>query len=357
MTGFLLAGACFAACAPGHKKEGRLAPADYLPGQWLNGINMPWIDFGKDFGKDSDSERAINEAFRKFSAAGVNSVRFWIHCDGRMNPVFDKPGGRVIGLPDGFLDDFEAMLDSAEEHGILVMPALWSFDMVKNRVHEAGPHAGVQVKLLMEDDYLESYIENALIPLLGRCDSHPALFAWEICNEPEWMVENDDLTRIPLQRVQRFHARLAAAVHEHGSKPVTTGSSSIKWNSDTVKKAAGNWWSDEAMQAAYDDPKAYLDFYQIHVYGWMLEHGFDPYIHTPESLGLDKPVMLGEAPGKLMEGTDTAGKAKKYTPRQMLEAAHSNGYFGHYFWSYAAHDGHGNWDSIKKAVKAADLKD
>ncbi len=353
----LLLGLCIAACKPEGGDKRRLSSSDYLPDQWLNGINMPWIDFGKDFGKDSDSEMAIETAFRKFNAAGVNSVRFWIHCDGRRNPEYDQPGGRVTGLPEGFLDDFEAMLDAAEENGILVMPALWSFDMVKNRVHDEGPHAGVQKKLLLEDDYLETYIENALIPLLNRCDSHPALFAWEICNEPEWMVESEDLTQIPLERVQRFHARLAAAIHEHGRKPVTTGSSSIKWNSDVVEKAAGNWWSDEALQAAYEHPGAYFDFYQIHVYGWMLEHGFDPYIYTPESLGLDKPVMLGEAPGKLMVGTDTTGAAKQYTPKQMLEAAHANGYFGHYFWSYAAHDGHGDWDSIKNAIEAADLTD
>ncbi|MEX0321147.1 MAG: hypothetical protein AB3N63_03250 [Puniceicoccaceae bacterium] len=344
-------------CKLADDPKDRLAPSDYLPDKWLNGINMPWIDFGKDFGVDSDSDKAIADALRKFSEAGVNSVRFWIHCDGRRNPEFDQPGGRVTGLPEGFLEDFETMLDVAEESGILVMPALWSFDMVKNRVHEEGPYAGVQEKLLLEDEYLETYIENALIPMLERCDAHPALFAWEICNEPEWMVEADDLTRIPLDRVQYFHARLAAAIHEHGSKPVTTGSSSIKWNSDVIEKAAGNWWSDAALQATYDHPGAYFDFYQIHVYGWMLEHGFDPYLYTPEDLGLDKPVMLGEAPGKLMEGTDTSGAPKQYTPKEMLEAAHEKGYFGHYFWSYAAHDGHGNWETIKKAVAEAELSD
>lgn len=337
-------------CKQADDPKDRLAPSDYLPDKWLNGINMPWIDFGKDFGADSDSDKAIADALRKFSEAGVNSVRFWIHCDGRANPLFDQPGGRVTGLPDGFLDDFEAMLDAAARNDILVMPALWSFDMVKNRVDEAGPHAGVQVKLLLEDDYLESYIEKALIPLLKRCDGHPALFAWEICNEPEWMVEAKDLTQIPLERVQRFHARLAAAIHEHGTKPVTTGSSSIKWNSDVLEIGAGNWWSDAALQATFDEPGAYLDFYQVHVYGWMLKHGFDPYLYTPAELGLDKPVMIGEAPGQMMEGKNTMDESVSYTPLQMLEKARAKGYFGHYFWSYAAHDGHGDWESIREAA-------
>lgn len=325
---------------------GRISP-DEIESVWLNGINLPWIDFGQDFGGGSDSGPKIQEAFEKFHSAGINSVRIWIHCDGRRNPLFDEPGGRVIGLPDGFLDDFKTILDAAEKNGIKVMPALWSFDMVKDRSHEEFATAGVQNNLLMNDAYLDTYIDNALIPLIDACDTHPALFAWEICNEPEWMVEN---LNIPLDRVQRFHARIAAVIHQNGKKPVTTGSASIKWNSDKVSGAVANWWSDEAMQSVYSDKDAYLDFYQVHVYGWMLKNGFDPYLYTPEELGLDKPVMIGEAPGTNMVGEDAEGKEVIYTPLDMLRLAREKGYFGHYFWSYAAFDGHGDWQQIKQAV-------
>ncbi len=326
------------ASAPGEQ------PVDAV---WLNGINLPWIDFGQDFGAGSASHKKMVEAFGRFEKAGINSVRIWIHCDGRRNPLFDEPGGFVTGLPDGFLKDFTAMLDAAGQHGIKVMPALWSFDMVKDRSHEEFATAGVQRNLLLKDAYLESYIRKALLPLLEECDGHPALFAWEICNEPEWMVENLD---IPLIRVQRFHARIAAAIHEHGTKPVTTGSASIKWNAETLHVAVGNWWSDTALQAAYKHRGAYLDFYQVHVYGWMLRHGFDPYRYTPGELGLDKPVMIGEAPGKEMSGEDMQGNPVSYQPLDMLVLARKKGYFGHYFWSYAAHDGHGDWPQIKQAA-------
>lgn len=315
---------------------------------WLNGINLPWIDFGQDFGGGSNSLPEMYKAFARFQGAGINSVRIWIHCDGRRNPVFDEPGGFVTGLPEGFIEDFHAMLDAAWLHGIKVMPVLWSFDMVKDRSQEEFATAGVQNKLLLDDDYLESYIENALLPILERCDGHPALLAWEICNEPEWMVEN---LGIPLLRVQRFHARIAAAIHEHGSRPVTTGAASIKWNSDKLQGAVGNWWSDAALQAAFPHTGAHLDFYQVHVYGWMLRHGFDPYLYTPAELGLDKPVMIGEAPGMEMAGEDTQGRPVSYQPLDMLARAREKGYFGHYFWSYAAHDGHGDWQQIETATR------
>ena len=307
--------------------------------EWLNGINLPWINYGKDFG-GGRSVPKMEAAFTQFEKVGINSVRVWVHCDGRANPLFEKPGGKVTGLPAGFLDDFEAMLDAAQEHGINVMPVLWSFDMVEDRTAAAGPFAGVQQNLILKDDHLDSYIENALRPMLGKLDAHPALYAWEICNEPEWMVADLDM---PKEAVQRFHARIAAAIHKHGKKPVTTGSASIKWNSDNFK---GNWWSDEALQAAYSNRRAFLDFYQVHFYDWMLEHGYDPYTYTPEELGLDRPVMIGESPGKPCE---------KYSLTDMLEQAREKGYFGHYFWSYAANDGHGDWPQIKAAMSQKGL--
>lgn len=303
--------------------------------EWLNGINLPWINFGRDFGVDKTSGKKMAEAFIKFEAAGVNSVRIWIHCDGRASPLFEKPGGLVTGLPAGFLDDFEAMLDAAHRHGIKVMPALWSFDMVKEHKGEKSPFSGVQQSLLLKDDHLDSYVEKALIPLLKRCDAHPALYAWEICNEPEWMVQDHGM---PKEAVQRFHARIAAAIHQHGKKPVTTGSASIKWNSDTVPDGEGNWWSDEALQSVCRDKGAHLDFYQVHFYDWMIKYGYDPYQYTPAELGLDKPVMIGEAPGK---------PGENYSVEEMLKKARDKGYFGHYFWSYAANDGHGDWEQIK----------
>ena len=47
---------------------------------WTNGLNMPWNYCGNDFGVSFDYN-IFNEAFSRYSQAGANSVRVWVHYD------------------------------------------------------------------------------------------------------------------------------------------------------------------------------------------------------------------------------------------------------------------------------------
>ena len=40
-------------------------------------------------------------------------------------------------------------------------------------------------ELYFDDTKLQSYIDNALIPMVNGLKDHPALGSWEIINEPE----------------------------------------------------------------------------------------------------------------------------------------------------------------------------
>lgn len=315
-------------------------------------MNHPWVDFGNDFGKNFNLE-AIEESFREMADGGVELNRFWIHCDGRASPSFGEDG-KVTGLPETFIADLKAVLDLGSKYHIDIMPTLWSFDMVKDQSDTpSGKWSGVHRKLVNDPEYTQSYIDNALIPMVEALDDHPALWAWEICNEPEWM--HQDLGE-KKEDIIRFHAMIAQAIHQHAKKPVTTGSASIKWHADNINfigevVSEGNWWSDESLRSYVDDEAATLDFYQIHTYGWMLEWNFDLYAFTPKELGLDKPVLIGEAPGKLISKIrDHDKKLISYTVEEAIAAAHEKGYMGILFWSYDGKDGEGSWKESRQGI-------
>ena len=319
---------------------------------WLLGFNTPWNEFGRDFGNGIDNTRFWNKAYSEAAEMGLNAMRVWVHCDGRGSPHWNLDTGEPTKLPPGFEEDFQEMLDLAQRFGIAVMPCLWSFDLVVDRVAEEGPYAGVHERFVTEPKLVKSYIDNILIPLVKRFDDHPALYAWEICNEPEWMVEDHGLDK---EAVIRFIGLQAAALQRIAQKPVTNGAASIKFNAEPPF-GEDNWWSDASLQAATGDPDASLDFYQIHAYGWMMPQGFEPYSRSYDEIGFDKPVMIGEAPAIGMTPPENSD-LKPISASEMISLARKNGYFGHFFWSFSGHDGVGGRKEIRNATAKAARED
>lgn len=57
----------------------------------------------------------------------------------------------------------------------------------------------------------------------------------------------------------RFHCMMADALHSLTKKYVTTGSASLKWNSDA--HGDGNWWRDDRLTSSCGKTNGKLDFY------------------------------------------------------------------------------------------------
>jgi hypothetical protein len=129
---------------------------------------------------------------------------------------------------------------------------------------------------------------------------------------------------------------------------VTTGSASFKWCS-TDPAAKGNYWSDQALQAAAGgDALARLDFYQVHYYSWMRGNGwtYSPWDKRRAAWGLDKPVIIGEVAAK--------GEAGYLDPVQMHVRSVDSGYAGIMSWAYLDNraDKEGAWADAKPGVAA-----
>ena len=310
---------------------------------WFNGINTPWHLF-VDFGRSDFNPTWWSDEFARYKDNHINLARVWIHMSGEVSPDIDATG-HVSGTSSLFWDHMDHLMDVAEANQVYVLPALFSFDITKN-----GYKTTAQWRAHIKSEAnIQSYIDNVLIPLVQRYDNRPYLLAWEICNEPEWMFENSEHGPQAFTDVQKWHAMLAAAIHENSSKMVTTGSAAPKWNSpiyDSWGEYEGNMFSDEALSATINNANAYLDFYQYHWYPWQSQYMQSPFTKTTAEYQVDdRPVIVGES-----EGNDVCDQYVCQTVTEMYESAYTNGFDGVAAWKTPQNDGHGTFENIAVAT-------
>ena len=70
----------------------------------------------------------------ELSRFGGNSMRFWLHPEGQMIPVFDR-NGMVTGMDQkgSLLGELKDMLDEAKKNNILVIICLWNGAMQRTQ--------------------------------------------------------------------------------------------------------------------------------------------------------------------------------------------------------------------------------
>jgi hypothetical protein len=304
---------------------------------WLNGTNTPWNSWN-DFGGSFD-RNWWNTHFQTLKSYGINCSRIWISCDG--NGAVKTNSSGVTGLSSTFFKDCDSLFAIAKRNGIYIDATMMSFDHCKN------PNANFQNwrNIITNQAASQTFIDNYLIPFVNKYKTNPYLFAIDFCNEPEWISENTEDGQLPVSNLQRFFAMCAAAVHNISSVPVTIGSACIKWNSDK-EGCVGNYWKNSALQAAYNDPKAYLDFYCIHYYSWVHQWYKSPFEKSPTDYGInDRPVIIEESPGK-----DAGLIDIPMTLTQSFESALTKGYQGNLPWTSNGVDGNGDITTIGPAT-------
>lgn len=290
-----------------------------------NGANLPWYSFGRDIGGGAWNSTWFNSTFDSLNANGANSVRFWLHADGRATPTFASDG-TVIGLGSStFSSDLESLVALAASHSLILQLCLWSFDMCKQDIAGEKMHDD----LISDQAKTSSYITNALLPILAAIGEATNVVI-EVINEPEWCMEGPCNTEncVAVAEMQRFVSMVAEAVHAHSSLAVTVGSASLKWSTARPGGGQANFWSDTALAAAYSSPIGKLDFYNVHYYDWMYspDWGYDPCRSgaTPAYWGIDdKAVVIGELPST----------SAHYSATGMLQCAIKNGFAGDLFWA------------------------
>ena len=150
---------------------------------FLNGINVPWIEWGSDFvSADNDSANTYcgwEEALRFAVTHGGNALRVWLF-DEPQKQLLWHADGRVRGLAPGVTLRVQTLLALAEHYGCHVVLVLFN-----------GADAKMQETrtLVSEERVLDSLLTNAVGPLAAAVRGYRSLAVIEIVNEPEGMID------------------------------------------------------------------------------------------------------------------------------------------------------------------------
>ena len=306
---------------------------------FINGVNTPW-DKWNDFGGDYN-EAFWDTHFAELSKNGINAARVWISCNG-FHIKIDSTG-KVKGPTEKFWTDLDSFFAIAEKNNIYIMATLISFDNFKD---EGQPYMSWRAMLENEKN-MDSYVETYVIPFVKRYSKFNSLWSIDLCNEPDWVNENQECGSIDWEKINKLFAKCAAAIHENSDVLVTIGFGMIKYNS---KKYNANYGADDYLKALADNPKAYLDFYSPHFYEWEAEWFGFPFDTDPISFGLDgtKPAVIGEFPATGM--TSKTKGSKDMDGNECYINTFKNGWNGIMAWTSNGVDTCGKLEDFKKGV-------
>jgi hypothetical protein len=285
-------------------------------------MNIAWTT-GSNFAKDltNFNQSTWVTILDDIERAGGNSIRWWLHTNGSVSPLFGS-NGRVSGLNSNEISNVRKVLDLAYDRGIVVSLCLWSFDMLQDQGQNLG-----YTRALLEDSLATlAYIEKALAPMVEALHEHPAIMTWEIFNEPEGMTTDfgwsDERTTMP--HIQRFINLCAGAIHRADPDAmVSNGSWSFRASTDSVGYM--DFYRDDRLIAAGGDPDGTLDFVQVHYYDHIGIEG-SPFHYPASHWGIEKPIVIGEFP---------AGGIQGFTTEECYRYAYLLGYAGVMAWSYS----------------------
>jgi len=311
---------------------------------WLNGANTPW-DNWNDFGENFDAA-FWDSHFQQLNANGINSTRIWITCSSENQAIIINDAGFVSGVSSLFWTHVDQLMNIARNRKVYVMMALISFDHTKNTYQNYQRYRN----MMASQTNVNSFADNFVRPLVQRYNSNPYLFSIDVCNEIIWMHEDTNNAQFSWPVLQYYIARVAATIHQNSNVLVTVGDYA-KNNSPNFE---GNRYSNAALQAQYNSPAAYLDFYKLHYYSWVGRwFGVHPQ-QTPAQLTLtDKPIVIGEISAN---GVYTQNSSNQdvfvMSTTQGYETAFQNGWQGVMAWTSNGVDGNGGMAQLAPATQA-----
>jgi hypothetical protein len=285
---------------------------------WI-GINLPWQRYGGDFGANRwqpdggvgqpGRRAALRDALAGIADRGIAIVRWFMLADGRAG-LAESPSGEVVGLDQCVFRDADAAVEELDRAGLRALFVLFDFHWFRRARVVTGVRTGGRGPLVSDPARRPRLLERVVAPLLSRYGGHRSVLAWDVINEPEWVTRGLRLpprpSEVPRRAMRAFIRDVVDLVHDRTLQAATVGCASAS----TLQLVKGLG----------------LDVYQVHWYDRFARHS--PLDRPVASLGLDRPVVLGEFP--------TRGSRR--TPGEILDLARQAGYAGALAWSALAGD-------------------
>ena len=317
---------------------------DSMNGNWtvidgkklfLDGMNLAWLSsnsFGNDVGDVNVNIDLFTDKVKKIRKAGGNSLRWWLSTDASNDPKIDT-NGAVTGLGLKTISNMRQALDTAYAYGVVVSMCLFSYDLLVpgTKASYSNYNLTSNYKFLTVPSNIDTYLTNALKPMLDSVGSHPAVMCWEVFNEPENMLDSTATQpkKISQNDILRITNKIAGFVHKNSEKMATTGITSFQYRGQ---------YSTSQLLAAGGDSAGYLDFYMVHYDPEYEADSLSPFDHPASFWKMDRPIMIGRFPagswstsmigpnsGQALKSTEAINDAFSYT--------YSNGYAGALSWT------------------------
>jgi hypothetical protein len=288
-------------------------------GELVVGANLPWLDYGQDFGANAWQPRGglarperrerLRRVLLDLAATGATLVRWWLLADGRAGLREDAFAGEA-GLDDRFFPDVDAAIEALREAGLRAQLVLTDFLWLDVPRLVEGVRLGGRRDLVRDPGRRARLLEHVFAPIAERYGREPAIAGWDLMNEPEWATlavgTLDPRRSVSRREMRAYLAEVASVFRGRVTQPLSVGLASARWLS---------------LVEGLD-----LDEAQVHWYETL-----DPVATLARpvaSLGLGRPVLLGEFPTR---GASLA-------PPAILEIAREAGYSAALAWSALADD-------------------
>jgi hypothetical protein len=289
----------------------------FTPGTFHVGANLPWQTYGCDFGRSPWHPQGglarrgdlpdVSARLLRAADAGVTLVRWFLFCDGRAGVAFDARGWPA-GVHDEVWRDLDAALSLVDAAGLGVVFVVFDYHWWRPHGERALP-AG-RAASLADPFGREALLDRVLAPVVRRYGGEPAIRAWDLVNEPEWVTLGlgawNPRRAFDAGDVRALVRVGVEVVHTETRHPCTVGSANLCW----LPLVSGLG----------------LDLYQGHWYDRL--DGRAPLGAPLDLATLDRPVVMGEFPTR----------GSRHAPAAVLDAARASGYTGAWLWSLNAAD-------------------